>query len=90
MDHDQLADQLYSQAGGIPDDYDGIMERYDREKAEEHGVEAAAFEAIMDADYPEAKMIIRGMAAKDRAVLAFWAKELIGVIDSVDLDEVRY
>lgn len=90
MDHDRLADQLYPEAGHIPGNYDAIMEQYDREKAQEHGVEAAAFAAIMEADYTEARLIIKAMDPKDRAVLAFWADELAGVIMAVQTGEERY
>lgn len=87
--------RLWEELGIDPDrlsreDFDVLLNQYDSAKAEQNSTEAAAFEAIMDGDYTEARMIIRGMAAKDRAVLAFWADELNGVILAVQTGEERY
>lgn len=50
----------------------------------------AAFAEIQRADYLKAKEIIKAMAATDRAVLGFWAGELVGMVDSVQITEERY
>jgi len=52
--------------------------------------ELAAFAAVMSADYTEARLTVKSMKPKDRAVLAFWTEELAGVVMAVQTGEERY
>lgn len=45
---------------------------------------------LMDGAYGRAKELIQNMAPKDRAVLQFWAQELSGMVDTVQITEERY
>lgn len=91
MDRDQLWEYL-----GIDDDripraeFDQVMDQYDEGRRGDAAVELAAFEAITAAEYPEAQLLIKGMAPKDRAVCEFWAGELASLVNHVQITEERF
>lgn len=81
-----------SPAGPVAQEHEDLNVLFEKisELPSEYVDMVRAMVEVVNEQYPEARRIIKDLPARERAVVIFYAQELIGIADTVQMDEDRY